>query len=161
MFKVQTFSSEVLLASFLHPRLHCHYLTVLEFPPLGSYFLKGEQSCFQHLHIYFDRDMPSNELTLSTFIVKITFPGGWLSGQESILWHGPVNCNLPTCGWNKHFSMWNVYNAQCFQSNPDLLPSISFKFRALRAFPAPDMFLNRTNANPRIFPSVIRKCLKN
>lgn len=62
---------------------------------------------------------------------------------------------------HKHFSMWNVYNAQCFQSNPELLPLISFKFRALRAFPAPHMFLNRTNANPRIFPSVIRKCFKN
>lgn len=62
---------------------------------------------------------------------------------------------------HKHFSMWNVYNAQCFQSNPELLPLISFKFRALRAFPAPHMFLNRTNANPRIFPSVIRTFLKN
>lgn len=47
--------------SFLHPRLHCHHLTALEFPPLGSYFLKGEQSFLQHLHIYFDGDMSSNE----------------------------------------------------------------------------------------------------
>lgn len=34
------------------------------------------------------------------------------------------------------------------------LPFISFKFIALSAFDASGTFLNRTNANPRIFPSM-------
>ena len=34
------------------------------------------------------------------------------------------------------------------------LPLISFMFIALSAFPAPDIFLNRTNPKPRIFPSI-------
>lgn len=95
---------------------------------------------------------------------NITCAWRWLRSQEAILGHGPVNCNLPTCGQHENIfqcETCTAWRAQRFSSSEELLPLISFMLRAFRAFPAPDMFLNRTNANPLIFPSVIRKSQSN